>query len=156
MKRIIATNPSVTSSTLLLVLRIGVAALMLTHGVPKMMLLFAGGPVPFPPLLGLTPETALLLTVGAEVVCSLLLLAGAATRLAVLPLIITMLVAVFLIHGTDPFAKKELAVMYLLIYTALGIGGSGKYSLDYLLQRNKTAANKGVGETEDPTLFIYQ
>ncbi len=129
---------------------------MLTHGLPKMMMLFGDGPIQFPLVLGLSPETSLLLTFGAEVLCSILLLVGAATRIAVIPLMITMLVAIFMIHGTDPFAKKELAVMYLFIYTALLIGGSGKYSLDYLLQPNKRATSKANVQTGDPTLLIYQ
>lgn len=156
MKKIISTNNAFTSDVLLLVLRIGVAALMLTHGLPKLIMLFGDGRIQFPPVLGLSPETSLLLTVGAEVGCSILLLVGAATRIAVIPLILTMLVAIFMIHGTDPFAKKELAVMYLFIYTALLIGGSGKFSLDNLLQPNKRSTSKANVQTGDPKILIYQ
>jgi putative oxidoreductase len=127
-----------TSDTMLLVLRIGVAMLMLTHGVPKMMMLLSGGPIQFPPVLGLSSETSLMLAVGAEVFCSLLILTGTATRLAVIPLMITMLVAVVMIHGADPFTTKEPALIYLLVYTTLMIGGSGKYSVDYALLRKTT------------------
>ena len=155
MKKIISTDNAVTSDVLLLVLRIGVAALMLTHGLPKMMMLFGDGPIQFLPAFGMSAETSLLLTVGAEVLCSILLLVGAATRLAVMPLIITMLVAAFLVHSADPFAKKELAIIYLLIYSTLLVGGSGKYSIDYLLQRNKKVS-KQRAEIEDSILLIYQ
>lgn len=127
-----------TSDAMLLVLRIGVAMLMLTHGVPKMMMLLSGGPNQFPPVLGLSSETSLMLAVGAEVFCSLLILTGTATRLAVVPLMITMLVAILMIHGADPFTKKEPALIYLLVYTTLMIGGSGKYSVDYALLRKTT------------------
>ena len=156
MKKILSTNTGSTSDALLLVLRIGIAVLMLLHGIPKMMMLFGDGPIQFLPAFGMSAETSLLLTVAAEVGCSLLILFGAATRIAAIPLIITMLVAIFMVHGDDPFAKKELAVFYLLVYTALLIGGSGKYSVDQLIQRrNKSVNNAGV-ETEDPTVLIYQ
>ncbi len=156
MKKLTPTDQALNTDVLLLVLRIGIAGLMLSHGLPKMMLLFSEAPIQFPPVFGLSPETALLLTVGAEVFCSLLILVGAATRLAVVPLMITMLVAIFLIHGADPFAKKELAVIYLLVYTALQLGGSGRYSLDYILQNRRKGAGKAGTNTEDPTSLIYQ
>ncbi len=138
MKRILSINHAGNTSAMLLLLRIGVAVLMLTHGVPKMMMLFGDGPIQFPPVMGLSSETSLLLAVSAEVFCSILVLAGLATRLAVVPLIVTMLVAAIIIHGSDPLTKQEPALLYLLIYTALLIGGSGKYSIDYILPRKTT------------------
>lgn len=53
--------------------------------------------------------------------------------MAVIPLIVTMLVAVFFVHGADPFAQREPALLYLLPYVMLLLTGSGRYSLDYLL-----------------------
>ncbi|AKD02324.1 DoxX family protein [Pontibacter korlensis] len=117
----------------LLIARVGIATLMLTHGWPKLEMLLSDAPVQFPALFGLSATGALLLAVFAEVVCSLLILVGLGTRLAAIPLIITMLVAVFLVHGADPFAKQEPGLLYLLPYTVLLLTGSGKYSLDYLL-----------------------
>lgn len=136
MKRII--NVGQTSSKIdiaLLLARFGIALMMLTHGLPKMASLFSGNPVQFPPVMGMSPELSLGLTVFAEVFCSILLLVGFTTRLAAIPLMITMLIAVLVIHGADAFAKKEMAVHYLVAYIVLFIAGSGKYSIDYLLQR---------------------
>lgn len=144
MKKIISVNNSGSSDALLLVLRIGVAAMMLTHGVSKMMMLLGGAPIQFPPVLGLSPETSLLLAVGAEVFGSVLVLTGTATRLAVVPLIVTMLVAALVVHSADPFATKEPALLYLLIYTALLIGGSGRYSVDFVLMRRVVRDDKGT------------
>jgi len=144
----------VTADIAILLLRVGIAALMLSHGLPKMFALFSGN-VQFPALFGLSPELSLALAVFAEVICSLFILIGLGTRLSAVPLIITMLVAIFNIHVADPFAKQELAVMYLLPYIVLFIAGSGKYSVDYLLQRRslKPIYNRKV--LEDPTLSIY-
>ena len=136
MKKIlnVSTNNAAADAALL-VARIGIAVLMLTHGLPKLMMLLSGGPVQFPPLFGLSAQIALGLAVFAEVFCSILILFGLGTRLAVIPLIITMLVAAFMIHGTDPFAKQEPSLQYLLVYTVLLLTGAGRFSIDYVLQR---------------------
>lgn len=110
------------------------AATMLVHGLPKLVLLFSADPIQFPGILGMSPALSLSLTVFAEVFCSLFLLLGLGTRFATIPLIIVMLVAILLVHAADPFSVKELAVHYLLGYLVLLIAGSGKYSVDYLLQ----------------------
>jgi putative oxidoreductase len=137
MKKLIAVNNNNSELTniALLVARVAVAALMLTHGLPKLAQFFQAGPVSFVPFMGLSPAISLALAVFAEVVCSLFLLAGLATRLSVIPLAFTMFVAAFFIHQADPFAKKELAIMYLVTYVVLFFAGSGKFSVDYLLQR---------------------
>jgi putative oxidoreductase len=125
----------------LLVARTGIAALMLTHGIPKLLMLLSGAPVQFPPVMGMSAELSLSLAVFAEVFCSVLLLAGFATRLAVIPLIITMITALVFIHAADPFAKQELAFQYLLVYLVLLFAGSGRFSIDYLLQGKNVPAN---------------
>jgi putative oxidoreductase len=128
-----------TMDLLLLVLRVGIASLMLTHGLPKLLSLTSGEPVAFLSVWGMSPALSLSLVVFAEVFCSLLVLFGLATRVAVVPLIITMLVAVFSIHAADPFSQQELGVLYLLVYTGLLLGGSGRYSVDGWLQGKQTA-----------------
>lgn len=147
-------NATPAIDTALLTARIGIAALMLIHGIPKMMMLFSGAPLQFPAVMGMSAELSLALTVFAEVVCSVFILAGFATRLATLPLIITMLVAVFVIHGADPFAKQEPALYYLLVYVVLLMAGSGKYSVDYLLQSKASIANYSAQKLQETT-FAY-
>ena len=123
----------------ILITRITAAALMLSHGLPKLGMLFSGNGNQFPAVLGMSGELSLTLTVFAEVICSVFILFGLGTRLAVIPLIITMLVAVLYIHSSDPFAKQEPGIQYLILYVILFITGSGKYSLDYLLQRKQSS-----------------
>lgn len=157
MKKILGVGPnSVRSSTALLLLRAGLGVLMLVHGIPKLMMLSAGGDIAFPSVLGLSAEISLLLTVLAEVFCSILIIAGLATRFAAIPLIITMVVAVFVFHAADPFTSKEPGLMYLVGYTVLMIGGSGKYSVDYLMLRSSFKSYHPEIKPEDPTLSIYQ
>jgi putative oxidoreductase len=136
MKKLFKTDPSNPVSIALLVARLGIAALMLTHGIPKLNMLLSGTPVQFPPVLGLSAQLSLGLAVFAEVLCSVLILIGFATRLASIPLIITMLVAVIVIHGADPVAIKEPALHYLLVYIVLLFAGGGKFSIDHLVSRN--------------------
>jgi putative oxidoreductase len=120
----------------LLITRIAIALLMLTHGIPKMAGL-AESPVKFMDIFGMGASLSLGLAVFAEVFCSVLLLFGLGTRLAVIPLIVTMLIVVLHVHAGDPFAKQEMGVHFLLVYVLLFVLGSGRYSLDSLLFKNK-------------------
>ena len=113
--------------------------MMLVHGLPKLAMLFSGDPIQFPGILGMSPALSLSLTVFAEVFCSLFILLGLGTRIATIPLIIVMGVAIFLVHAADPFSVKELALHYLLGYIVLLVAGSGKFSVDYLLQNRRPA-----------------
>lgn len=123
-------NSSINSDIVLLIVRIGIAALMLTHGIPKLGMLISGEPIKFPEVFGISSNISLALAVFAEFLCSVFILIGFGTRLAVIPLIITMLVAVFVIHFADPFSKKEMGLLFLLVYIFLLNAGSGKYSID--------------------------
>lgn len=134
MKNILSVNRTGNGTDIaLLILRIGIAALMLTHGIPKMTQLFSGEPVQFMPFMGLSAKASLGLAVFAEVFCSFLLIIGFATRLAAIPLIITMLVALITVHATDPIVKQEPALHYLLVFIVLLITGSGRFSIDGLM-----------------------
>jgi putative oxidoreductase len=156
MKKLLQVNSVAgTTDIALLLARMGIAALMLTHGFPKLMLLLSGTAGQFPSVMGMGAELSLSLTVIAEVLCSILVLAGFATRLAVIPLAITMFVAVFLIHGSDPFSAKEPALHYLLVYLILLFAGSGRYSVDYWLQQKKVTV-RSAQESEDKTILVYQ
>ena len=120
----------------LLFLRVSIAALMLGHGIPKLFMLFGSQEISFADPIGIGQTATLTLVVFAEVICSLLIAFGLATRLASFILLFTMAFAFFVIHAEDPFQMKELALIYLIIYTFITIVGSGKYALDhYLLKR---------------------
>ena len=121
----------------ILLVRIAVSILMLTHGLPKLMKFFADEPVAFANILGLGVGVSLTLAVVAEVVCSVFLILGFATRPVLIPLIMTMSVAVLHIHADDPFAVKEKAILFLLTYVFLFFTGSGKYSIDAMLNKKR-------------------
>src|SRR5690606_413029 len=91
----------------LLVLRISASGMMLTHGFPKFMKIIEGN-MQFGDPFGIGAGASLVLAAFAEFICSILIILGLATRWAVIPLIITMATAAFLVHGSDPFGKQEL------------------------------------------------
>ncbi len=118
----------------LFLLRLGIGVFMLTHGIPKLMN-YASMADQFPDPIGMGSSLSLIMAIGAEVGCSLLLILGLFTRLATLPLIITMMVAVFIIHGGDSFSDKEPALLYLVPYLTLLFTGPGMYSADHLIKK---------------------
>ena len=71
----------------------------------------------------------------SEFIGGLLLALGLATRPASFFLIMTMLVAIFIRHGDDPFASKEKAILYFFIFLFYLIAGSGKFGLDRIVRR---------------------
>jgi putative oxidoreductase len=115
----------------LLLLRITFGGAMLYgHGWGKLMRALGDDPIKFADPFGLGPEFSLYLAVFAEVVCAALLIIGLFSRWATIPLIITMLVAIFYAHAGDPFGKIEKGLMYLVVYVSLLLTGPGWYSLD--------------------------
>ncbi len=131
-------NPGEYSNNIslsLLFLRLIVGGFMFTHGIGKWMMLIGDGPIRFADPIGIGVTASLALTVFAEVFCSLFLIFGVAVRLAALPLLITMLVAAFIVHGQDGFGKQELPLLYASIYVFLAVMGSGKFSVDQYLYK---------------------
>jgi len=105
------------------------------YGYSKLNKLFGDEPVEFMNFMGLGDTVSLALVVFAEFFCSILIFFGLFTRLATIPLIFTMLVAVFYAHRDDPFSDKEHGLLYLGAYIVLFMMGPGRYSVDGWLDR---------------------
>ena len=110
-------------------------SMLLGHGLGKWNMLFSGEEVKFFDLLGIGTVASLALAVFAEVICSLLLSLGLLTRWALIPLIITMAIAVFSVHINDGFNGMEKALLYGVGYISLFLTGPGWYSMDSFLSR---------------------
>ncbi|MBS1489167.1 MAG: DoxX family protein [Bacteroidetes bacterium] len=129
-------NYSNQISFVLLLLRLTVGFFMIAnHGAGKFSKLLSDEPIQFADPIGVGVTASFYLAVFAEVICSILLILGLATRLAVFPLLITMLVVVFIIHGSDGLGRQELPFIYSAIYFSILISGAGKYSIDNLISK---------------------
>ena len=124
----------------LLLLRVCLGSFMLTHGWQKLSS-FAETAQKFPDPLGLGSQTSLALAVFAEFFCSIALILGLATRLALIPLMTTMVVAGFIVTRPGGFGKMEMALLYLAGSVALMLAGPGRISLDGLLARKLAGAS---------------
>ncbi|GAB1403351.1 DoxX family protein [Lentimicrobium sp.] len=121
----------------LLLLRIVIGIFMLTHGMGKFSTFFGADPIQFSDPIGVGATASLALAVFAEVFCSLLLIFGIATRLAAIPLLITMLVAALIVHANDGFGRQELPLLYAAVFFAIAIAGAGKISIDHWIYRKR-------------------
>lgn len=128
------------ADTAALFLRLWLGGSMLTlHGWGKFQRLL-NDPSGFPDPLGIGVALSLGLAAWAEFFCSLLVVVGFATRLALTQLMATMLVAYVLVHGfalSGP-GSGELAFVYLGLSVGLFILGPGRISLDHLLLTKKS------------------
>ena len=121
----------------LAILRVGGGLLMLMgHGMPKLMD-FSAKRAGFGDPLGIGSTPSLILAIFAEVVCAALLVAGLYSRLAAIPLALTMLVAGVIHHSGDDFAQKEKALVYLVIFLALACTGPGRFSIDHVFRQRR-------------------
>lgn len=132
MNRLLKSSPFCIDFALLLLRVFLGLTMMVGHGWGKMIKMF-NGDFAFASVLGMSEKTSMILAVIAEVLCALLLAFGIFTRLALIPLIITMAVAVFIIHADDPFNKQEFGLLFMVPFITLFFTGPGKYSVDYLI-----------------------
>lgn len=133
------TNP-IYLDIVLLIVRLFIGFAMLSHGFPKLQTLLEGGDIKFFDFLGLGPKISLGLTVFAEFVCSIFLILGLFTRIAVGFLIFTMIIAGFVVHGADSFDKKEMSLLYLAIYLLILVLGAGRFSIDGMIEKKRRAS----------------
>jgi putative oxidoreductase len=116
-------------SLAVLVLQLSFGFLMILHGYDKLQK-FLSGKHDFPDPLHVSPFISHGLTIFAEFFCSILFILGLLTCPALIFLIGCTGVIAFSIHGSDPFADKENAFLYLFTYLAIFLTGAGKYSID--------------------------
>lgn len=113
----------------LLFLRIaGSFMLFYVHGLPK--LLHYGHELtviedPF----GFGPALSLWAAIFAEALCPLLIAAGVFTRLACLPVIGVLLVAMLAVHPDWSIAEGQFGWLLLVIFTAIALCGPGNWRL---------------------------
>src|SRR5689334_3206691 len=87
--------------------------------------------------IGIGPKLSYNLVIFAEFFCGILVVLGILTRLAVIPIIFTMIVVFFIALKAQPFLEKQYPFALLIMGVIIFIIGSGRFSVDYLFQRNK-------------------
>lgn len=131
-------NSTRWTDSAMLFLRVFAGGMLLWHGIMKIQNFdFMAGS--FPSVLWMGSRASLVMATLVEVGCSLFIIAGALTRLALIPAIFTMLIATFFGHPGSGFG--ELSFVYMGIFIALFIAGPGMYSIDrlwFVPEANKT------------------
>jgi putative oxidoreductase len=113
----------------------------------------------FHSVMGLGGETSLLLMILIEIICSTLIILGLFTRFALIPTIISMVIAEFVLiqdlmmQQTVSFYAWQaifLPIMFLGIFLFMMLAGPGKISLDYIISVHLTSIDeKGEAEAKE-------
>lgn len=115
-------------------LRVSIGILLTINGYNTWQALADSSIQDFPDPIGVGSEFSFYLVIFAELICGLAIALGLLTRLASLPVMMTFIVAVFLIHGNDPFDVKQPAILYLIASLYFIVKGSGLFSLDRYIE----------------------
>jgi putative oxidoreductase len=107
------------------------------HGYPRL-INFSRISSEFADPLRIGTEISLVLVLFAEFFGSIFLIFGLLTRWFCIPLIITMIVATWIVNGGKEFIFQEKSFIYLICYSSLLICGSGYFSLDFKLLLKKS------------------
>tara|TARA_B100000965_G_C19353252_1_gene652761 strand:- start:131 stop:502 length:372 start_codon:yes stop_codon:yes gene_type:complete len=114
----------------LLLIRIVFAGSMLYgHGLSKFYRLIEGN-LSFANPIGIGEAPTLVLAVFSEFLAPLFILIGYKTKIFSFFPAATMFVAAFIVHLSDPFARKEKAILFLIGFIVIMMMGPGKYSID--------------------------
>ena len=102
-------------SVILLIVRVVFGVMLMNHGIDKWANYQELSAV-FPDPLGIGSPLSLGLAIFGELACSMAFIIGFLYRLAMIPMIFTMCVAFFIVHADDPFAVKDLACGYFVVF----------------------------------------
>ena len=122
-------------SVILLIVRVVFGVMLMNHGIDKWANYQELSAV-FPDPLGIGRPLSLGLAIFGELACSMAFIIGFLYRLAMIPMIFTMCVAFFIVHADDPFAVKELAFVYLVVFVLMYIVGPGKFAVDRWISKS--------------------
>lgn len=130
MKKIFSSNYNAWQFNLaMLVLRVGAGILLASHGFQKLTH-FHEFSAQFMNWMGLGAKASLSLVIFAEFFCAIFVILGLFTRLASIPILISLSVAVFQAHNAEFFGKGELGSLYILIFLVILLLGPGRVSVD--------------------------
>lgn len=120
------------ASLLILSFRILFGLLLMSHGIQKWAQ-FDSLYAIFPDPIGIGSAATLILAIFAEILCSVFFIFGLLYRLVMLPLIVTLGIAFFIVHNGSIAMGGELAFIYFTVFIILYITGPGKFSFDHYI-----------------------
>lgn len=127
-------RPFLIDSGLLFLRTSGGLLLLWVHGLPKLLHVQEQIQLIEDPLhLGAWPT--LLSALFAETVCPLLIIVGLGTRLACLPILFLLLVALVVVHPEWTMDQAQFGWLLTIIFSTLAITGPGQLSLDAWRER---------------------
>lgn len=133
MRKLLSTRYSAGAfNTAMLFLRITAGGLMLVHGYDKMVH-FNETASHMMNFMGIGSKATTALVIFAEFFCSMLVILGLFTRLACIPLVICMGVALFKAHNGDFFGDGQVAALFLICFIVQLLLGAGKVSVDSMI-----------------------
>jgi putative oxidoreductase len=134
MKKLVSTSYSDSAfNTAMLLLRIVIGVLLFKHGYDKMVH-FQEYSAKFINFMGIGQKASLSLSIFAEAFCSLLVVIGLFTRLAAIPIIINLSVALFKAHNGDFWGAGQPATLFLIGFVVLLFVGPGRASVDGMIK----------------------
>jgi putative oxidoreductase len=111
-------------------MRLGAGALLIYgHGWPKLMH-YSERAGRFPDPLHVGHDRSLMMTIFAELVCAAAVMLGFGTRFAAAVVVFLFAVILGWVTRGQPFADRELAMVYVLPFLCLVFTGGGAYALD--------------------------
>ncbi|TDV53374.1 putative oxidoreductase [Pseudomonas helmanticensis] len=117
----------------LLFLRVsGGLFLLWVHGLPKLLDFTAQLQLIEDPF-HLGSHLTLILAIFAEVVCPLLIVAGLLARLACVPILFVLLVALLVVHPQWSVAEGQFGWLLLILFTTVLIAGPGRLAISVRL-----------------------
>jgi putative oxidoreductase len=77
----------------------------------------------------------LVLTIIAELICPVFIILGFYTRVALVPAMFNMIMAILIGHSGQPFMEREHAFSFLVPFVVIFLTGPGRYSLDSIIRK---------------------
>lgn len=114
----------------LLFLRVSASLMLLyVHGWPKLAHYAVElGRIEDP--FGLGPTASLTAAIFAELICPVFIMAGLFTRVATLPILVVLLIAMVVVHPDWSLAEGQFGWLLLIAFTTIGLCGPGAWSVD--------------------------
>ncbi len=106
--------------------------LLIAHGLAKLTY-FSSMSATFYDPFHIGHRSSLLLSIFAEVFCSMLLVLGLFTRLAAFVIVLNLSVAVFMFHQGQPLHNMDLGIIYLTSVFTIMFIGPGRISVDGMM-----------------------